>query len=63
LEETAQRGPSSFLHLAEYYWGDKMKNMKWTGHMARVGERRGTNMVLVGKHERKKPLGRPIHRW
>jgi len=28
-----------------------------------VGERRGVDMVLVGKPEGKRPLGRPRHRW
>jgi hypothetical protein len=37
--------------------------MRWAEHVACVVERRGTNRVLVGKHERKKPLGRPIRRW
>ena len=27
------------------------------------GERRGAYRVLVGKHERKRPLGRPRSRW
>jgi len=27
------------------------------------GGRRGTYMVLVGKPEGKRPLGRPRHRW
>ena len=27
------------------------------------GERRGVNMVLVGKPEGNKPLGRPRSRW
>jgi len=28
-----------------------------------VGERRGVYRVLVGKHEGKRPLGRPRRRW
>ena len=32
--------------------------MRWAGHVARMGERRGVYRVLVGKHERKRPLGR-----
>jgi len=28
-----------------------------------MGERRGIYMVLVGKPEKKRPLGRPRHRW
>ena len=31
--------------------------------MARMGEGRGVHMVLVGKHEGKRPLGRPRCRW
>jgi len=37
--------------------------MRWAGHIARIGERRGVNMVLVGKPERYTPLGRPRRRW
>ena len=33
--------------------------MRWTGHVARMGERRGVYRVLVGKPERKRPLLRP----
>jgi hypothetical protein len=28
-----------------------------------MGEERGVHMVLVGKPEGKRPLGRPRHRW
>ena len=31
--------------------------------MARMGEGRGVYRVLVGKSERKRPLGRPRRRW
>ena len=31
--------------------------------MARMEEWRGVQKVLVGKPERKRPLGRPRHRW
>jgi len=37
--------------------------MRWAGHVARVGERRGVYRVLVGKPEGKRPLGRPRSRW
>ena len=30
--------------------------------MARMGEERGVHRVLVGKHEEKRPLGRPRRR-
>jgi len=31
--------------------------------VARMGEGRGVHRVLVGKPERKRPLGRPRRRW
>ena len=31
--------------------------------MARMGQGRGVQRVLVGKLERKRPLGRPRRRW
>ena len=37
--------------------------MRWAGHVARMGERRGVYRVLVGKPEGKGPLGRPRRRW
>jgi hypothetical protein len=41
----------------------KSRKMRWVGHVARTGERRGVYGVLVGKHEGKRPLGRPRLRW
>ena len=41
----------------------KSRRMRWAGHVARMGERRGVYRVLVGKPEGKKQLGRPRHRW
>ena len=37
--------------------------MRWAGHVARMRDRRGAYRVLVGKPERKRPLGRPRRRW
>ena len=37
--------------------------MKWVGHVARMGERRGVYRVLVGEPEGNGPLGRSRHRW
>jgi len=39
------------------------RRMGWAGHVARTGEERGVFRVLVGKPERRRPLGRPRHRW
>ena len=41
----------------------KSRRMRWAGHVARMEERRGVYRVLVGKPERKRPLGRPRFRW
>jgi len=40
----------------------KSRRMRWTGHVARMGEERGVNRVLVGKPEGRRPLGRPRRR-
>jgi hypothetical protein len=40
----------------------KSRRMRWAGHVARMGEERGVHRVLVGKHEGKRPLGRPRRR-
>ena len=38
------------------------RRMRWAGHVARMGEKRGVYRVLVGKQEGKRPLGRPRRR-
>jgi len=37
----------------------KSRRMRWAGHVARMGEGRSVYKVLVGRHEGKRPLGRP----
>jgi len=37
----------------------KSGRMRWAGHMARVGDRRGAYRFLLGRPEWKRPLGRP----
>ena len=41
----------------------KSRRMRWAGHVARKGERRGVYRALVGKSEGKSPLGRTRCRW
>ena len=41
----------------------KSRRIRWVGHVARMGERRGLYRVLVGKPEGKRPLGGIILRW
>jgi hypothetical protein len=41
----------------------KSRRLRWAGHVARMGERRGAYRALVVKPEGRRPLGRPRHRW
>jgi hypothetical protein len=37
--------------------------MRRAGNVARIGKKMNTYMILVGKPEGKRPLGRPRCRW
>jgi hypothetical protein len=41
----------------------KSRRMRWEGLVARMGEKRDVYMLLVGKPEGKRPLGRPRRGW
>jgi hypothetical protein len=41
----------------------KSRRMRWSEHVARMGEDRKVYRVLVGNPEGKRPLGRPRRRW
>jgi hypothetical protein len=41
----------------------KSRRMRWAGHVARMGKRRGVYTGLVGEPEGKRPLGRRRRRW
>jgi hypothetical protein len=41
----------------------KARRMRWVGHVALMGEVRGTYNILVGRPEGRRPLGRPRRRW
>jgi hypothetical protein len=41
----------------------KLRRMRWVGHVARMGEKRNTYRLLVGKPEGRRPLERPRCRW
>jgi hypothetical protein len=41
----------------------KSRRLRWAGHVARMGERRGVYRALVEKPEERRPLGRSRHRW
>jgi len=39
----------------------KWRRMRWTRHVAHMGEIRNEFNILARKHEDKRPLGRPRH--
>jgi hypothetical protein len=41
----------------------KSRRIRWTGHVARMGEKRNACRSLVGTAEGRWPLGRPRGRW
>jgi hypothetical protein len=41
----------------------KSRRMRWAGHIARMGDKRGAYRVLMGRPEGKIQLGRPSRRW
>jgi ribosome biogenesis protein Tsr3 len=41
----------------------KSRRMKWTGHVARIGEKKNAYTILVGKPEGKRPVGRSRRSW
>jgi hypothetical protein len=41
----------------------KSMRMRWSGHVARMGEKKNACRILVGKPEEKRPLGRSRRRW
>jgi hypothetical protein len=41
----------------------KSRRMRWTGHVAQMGEKTSAYRILVRKPEGKRSLGRPRRRW
>ena len=41
----------------------KSRRTRWAGHVARMDEERRMYMILVGKPEGRRPMGRPRRRW
>ena len=37
--------------------------MRWTGHVARMGNTRGGYRLMLERHERKRQLGSPRSTW
>jgi hypothetical protein len=41
----------------------KSRRVRWVGHVAHMGAKRGAYRILVGRPEGRQPLGRPRRRW
>jgi hypothetical protein len=55
--------PNDLYSSPNIIWVIKSRRMRWTGHVARMGEGRGAYRILVERPEGRRPLGRPRHRW
>ena len=67
LQENGESYPNAELH-ALYYSPNiiryiKSRRLRWAGHVARMEQSRNAYRVLLGKPERKRPLGRRRRRW
>ena len=51
------------FQFVEYVFKNTSRRIRWAGHVARMGERRGLYRDLVGKPEGKRPFGRSRLRW
>jgi hypothetical protein len=60
LRRTREKGKESHLQTVHQL---KDAEYRKSGHVARVGERRGAYRALVEKPEGRRPLGRPRRRW
>ena len=52
----------NYLYCSPNILRDIKSRMRWAGHGALMGERRGVYKALVGKPEEKRPLGRSRRR-
>jgi hypothetical protein len=53
----------NFFLLFCIIWVIRWRKMRWAGHVARTGEKRGAYRILVGRPEGRRPLARPRRRW
>jgi hypothetical protein len=59
----------TILYMLAVFWTPsivrviKARRIRWAGHVARMGEMRGADNILVGRPEGRRPLGRPRRRW
>jgi hypothetical protein len=42
---------------------NESRGVSWSGHVRCLGQMINVYNILFGKHERKRPFGRPKHKW
>ena len=63
IETVIVKVSTLILKINKYVCRRYSRRMRWEGHVARMGQKRGVYRVLVGKPEGRRPLGRPRRRW
>jgi hypothetical protein len=63
VEETTKLELNDLYCSPDIFRVIKSRRIKWAVFVARMGKRRAVYRVLVGKPERKRPLGRPRLNW
>jgi hypothetical protein len=64
MRRKIQSNTSAFLKPTNFVFIKLLsRRLRWAGHVARMGERRGAYRALVGKPEGRRPLGKPRRRW
>jgi hypothetical protein len=48
---------------ANICWVIRLRRIRWVGHVARMGDRRGAYRDFVGRPDAKRPPRRPRLRW
>ena len=52
-----------FYATADWIRMIKSRTLSWAWHVTRMGEKTDAHVVLLGKPEGRRPLGRPRHGW
>jgi hypothetical protein len=55
--------PISYAAASQISSQVKTRGIRWTGHVAGIGEMKNAYRILVGKPERKRQHDRPSRRW
>jgi hypothetical protein len=54
---------NSYSYQISIIWVIKLRRVRWAGHVARMAERSGAYVILVGKFDGTRPLKILRYRW